>query len=103
VATFNNEQIWNEIETQISTPTNPKNHYLALGTKNFSRSMLNESLYDTNSDQGLPIGTHAYMIDSIDTINKTVTLLNPHGIDHVLLPFSELSKVVNSIYFLNKP
>jgi hypothetical protein len=90
----NNEEIWNTIKSQIA------NYYLVVGTK--KDPTINSANYSDLDGYACPIGGHAYVIDSIKIDEGTVELLNPHGKDHVILPFSELSNVLNNIFLLYK-
>jgi hypothetical protein len=96
VSTYNNQKIW---DTIISQMTNQKPCYLVVGTK--KEPTINDANYNIVG-WGKPIGGHAYMIEGINTPSNSVVLRNPHGENHVLLPFSELSNVLNTIFVLYK-
>ncbi|MDR2641709.1 MAG: hypothetical protein LBC74_02825 [Planctomycetaceae bacterium] len=89
-----NDVIWEEILSHLS-PTS----YIIISTKE-KLGDLNKSLYEDGIE---PVDTHVYLVDYVDMINRKVKLLNPHGFDHVLQPYDELSKVVRAIFILEKP
>jgi hypothetical protein len=103
-ANKSNDQIWNEITARIDMTTNKPvaGTYMIAGTK-ADIGKVDKTPYDIIEGYGVPVGPHVYVIDNIDPVMKKIDLKNPHGTNHVLLPYSEFSKILNEIFVLLKP